>query len=73
MNKLIYIYLPGNCLRKQSLTKLPFLNISGLLPFSMTSVGKPTPATRRFSFMKEIDARRMKETKRFTWMLFLGQ
>lgn len=58
---------------RRELTDPSLLNSTNPLDDSLTSIGKPTPLTNRFSFMNENEALIIKDANRLMWMVVRGQ
>lgn len=58
---------------RRELTDPSLLNSTNPLDDSLTSIGKPTPLTKRFSFMNENEALIIKDANRLMWMVVRGQ
>lgn len=58
---------------KRELTDPSLLNSTNPLDDSVTSIGKPTPLTNKFSFMNENEALIIKDANRLMWMVVRGQ
>lgn len=58
---------------RRELTDPSLLNSTNPLDDSLTSIGKPTPLTNRFSFMNENEALIIKDANKLMWMVVRGQ